>query len=81
MPAHRVGTGWLGRRRQEQRLKRERTGDSPEKLAEHANAPGATALSFESSYERALAAETRYAEQILWGAPRSGRLAPSRDGH
>jgi hypothetical protein len=27
--------GWLERRREKKRLKRERTGDSPEKLAQH----------------------------------------------
>lgn len=29
------GTGWLERRRERKRLKRERTGDSPEKLEQH----------------------------------------------
>ena len=28
-------TGWLARRRERKLLKRQRTGDSPEKLAEH----------------------------------------------
>jgi len=34
--------GWLERRRERKRLKRERTGDSPEKLAER-HTPGETA--------------------------------------
>lgn len=34
---------WLERRRERKRLKRERTGDSPEKLAER-HAPGETAV-------------------------------------
>ena len=34
--------GWLERRRDRKRLKRERTGDSPEKLAER-HTPGETA--------------------------------------
>ena len=33
-------TGWLDRRRERQRLKQERTGDSPEKLAEQARKGG-----------------------------------------
>lgn len=35
--------GWLERRREQKRLKRERTGDSPEKLAER-HTPGETAV-------------------------------------
>jgi hypothetical protein len=35
--------GWLERRRERRRLKRERTGDSPEKLAER-HTPGDTAV-------------------------------------
>lgn len=31
---------WLERRRERKRLKRERTGDSPEKLAQHHTPPG-----------------------------------------
>ena len=35
--------GWVERRRERKRLKRERTGDSPEKLAER-HTPGETAV-------------------------------------
>ena len=35
--------GWLDRRRERKRVKQERTGDSPEKLAER-HAPGETAV-------------------------------------
>lgn len=35
--------GWVERRRERKRLRRERTGDSPEKLAER-HAPGETAV-------------------------------------
>jgi hypothetical protein len=36
-------TGWMDRRRERKRLKQERTGDSPEKLAER-HTPGETAV-------------------------------------
>ena len=36
-------TGWRDRRRERKRLKQERTGDSPEKLAER-HIPGETAV-------------------------------------
>jgi hypothetical protein len=42
MSDKRPKTGWLARRRETQRLKRERTGDSPEKRTERSKTQEAT---------------------------------------
>ena len=44
--------GWLARRREQKRLKRERTGDSPEKLTER-KAPGSSDTTVKDAANRA----------------------------